>query len=204
MTLTLFAHDRHSKGGSIPVVALWIGVCGPLAFPRLQLVPLQISLDPTIEHAQVLITSLVGCIEGVLLSFALLRRCRGNVRQSDAQWAIAALSLSGLFLGWQASVTIALLTVVTRITACLMPIHWQAFRFPLAGHIAVATSIQLLLWRPIVIVLERADGRMPLAVAAFAVVTTLVLSRILDLAEAGAARIEDAPVKPVFIEHDFT
>lgn len=143
-TLSLFAWDRFEASAWFVAVALIVGVGGPLIWPGLQVVQWDDLVSPAAgSRVRVAVGQLAGGTIGLLLGYCLVRRAPGNIRAGDAGATLLALLLVGLYLGWQAALAIAALTVAVRILLCVT----AARTWPVTASIAVATLIQLLSWR---------------------------------------------------------
>jgi leader peptidase (prepilin peptidase)/N-methyltransferase len=144
-TLSLFAWDRFGASPWLVAIALTVGIVGPLIWPGLQVVQWDDLVSPAagsrIRVAGV--GQLAGGTIGLLLGYCLVRRAPGNIRAGDTCATLLAMLLVGLYLGWQAALAIAALTVAVRILLCVT----AARSWPVTAAIAVATLIHLLSWR---------------------------------------------------------
>ncbi len=90
------------------------------------------------------VNALAGLTAGVLAGGVLA--C-GECSQDQRGNTIAALSLSGLFLGWQAAVSIVVAAVLLRLMLRPLSGRWSRQPLPATVVVAVLTLLQIVLWR---------------------------------------------------------
>jgi hypothetical protein len=95
------------------------------------------------SRLRVVIGQVAGAIAGLLLGNCFVRRTPGNIRAGDVGATLLGMVLVGLYLGWQAALAVAAMTIVLRTLVSLT----SARAWPVAPSIVVATLIQLLAWR---------------------------------------------------------
>jgi prepilin signal peptidase PulO-like enzyme (type II secretory pathway) len=146
MTWCLFACDRLRVPRRLLFCALLIGMVAPVVRPQLH--PLrwdegQHLLSFLGPQAEALANVAVGAIAGLVVGALMMRRTGGNVRHGDANTTLSGATLVGVFLGWQATVGIALLATSFRWLAVISP----ARRWPVVVWITLATLLHLTAWR---------------------------------------------------------
>jgi prepilin signal peptidase PulO-like enzyme (type II secretory pathway) len=144
VTLSLFAWDRFGIPLLLVAMALAVGIICPLVWPVLQVVQWDDLVSPLADsRLRIAVGQLAGALAGLLLGNCLVRRTPGNIRAGDVGATLLGMLLVGLYLGWQAALAIAALTVLIRASLPLT----SARRWPVVVSIALATLIHLLAWR---------------------------------------------------------
>ncbi|TWT39717.1 prepilin peptidase [Blastopirellula retiformator] len=113
----LMAWDRQRIPKSTVIVAALVGIAAPLVWPGIHPVP-AIALDSSAWMVE-LLTILVGAMVGLLLGLVVRRLETREEGDLSRGWALPTmLAATGLFLGWQAVVTVA---------AVVLPLYGLAF-----------------------------------------------------------------------------
>ena len=156
LTWALIDYDRQPLPGTSVLLVLLVGAAAPAALPLLHPVPWQLP-EPVwgapyawLAHIDSgLIGAAVGGLVGTLigLSRGLMQPCR------PASHAALGLAAVGLFLGWQAVVSVTLLAGMGSLAGVFLtrfpraPFYRLAARIPWLGYLGLATCLQLAMWR---------------------------------------------------------
>lgn len=179
-TLSLFAWDRFGITPAFASIALIVGVICPLAWPNLQVVKWDDAVQLADSRLRVAIGQIASAVVGLLLGHCLVRRTPGNIRAGDTGATLVGMLLVGLYLGWQAALAVALITVLLRSAFSFT----AARTWPGVASVVIATLIHLLTWRwmrevPVY------PGLQHLWVTLLSVVTVAVVAKQVDAIEHG-------------------
>ena len=154
LVAALIEFDRQPVPASLFRVASGIGVVFPVLWPWLRPVPAWIGAAGEVSSLRPwwsgLVDTAVGlaagwCI-GKLLSLAAGRR-RNDRKAADAlAWSIALVSL---FLGWQAGLSVAVLTAVGLLLSAMAENALARLRVPPLMLVLLAAAVQIAFWRPL-------------------------------------------------------
>lgn len=201
LTCCLFAADRFRLPWPLLAIALTLGIAGPLLWPPLQVVGWDgLTNTPAFPgRLRAAIGLAIGAIAGLLLGYCLVRRTPGNIRASDTPLTLLALLLVGLYLGWQAAVAVAALTVIIRFLLAFTP----AKSWPAIAAITLATTLHLLAWRWLAawsLYPGLHSSTATIGVALFVAVGALLLDQIEHGGDAGPTIVPaDSPPEPTDI-----
>lgn len=152
LTCALIKIDRTPLPGKLIIFALIVGFGLPAVWPDVHPVPWTaprpawLAAVPGINRVD---TSLVGLAAGAALGAVLSLAQRGASRaRGDRPEAAIVLALPGLYLGWQAALSIAVLAAAfALLNALIRRIAGRSSAMPLAIWIGLATFAQIMLWR---------------------------------------------------------
>jgi leader peptidase (prepilin peptidase)/N-methyltransferase len=157
LTCALIKLDRQALPRRLLAFGAIVGLAAPAIWPWLHPVPWAADLPDWLDAlpwAARIDTSLVGLAAGGGLGMllALGQRQSGQGRAGPGRSArpetAALLALVGLFLGWQAALSIAVLTAASHLLLTIaLTIARQPIHVPLALTLGPATFAHLLAWR---------------------------------------------------------
>ena len=156
VVLALIDWDRLRTPKKLTFAGLLVGSLFPAIWPNLQPVtwwvprPDWLAPWPWVEHLD---TSLAGLIAGVcigtfLSAAAALRGTSPEERRCIRTRATASMALVGLFLGWQAAISVAAFTALLQLLAAGFGYVWRRIaNVPVSGWVLASTALHLCLWR---------------------------------------------------------
>jgi leader peptidase (prepilin peptidase)/N-methyltransferase len=147
LVMTLIQHDGHRIPLGIVKLALAVGLLLPLAWPWLRPIPALVATDLTWWRGGV--DGLAGAVAGLALGSLLAAFVRPNAGQPANRWSVvAAMLLAGVFLGWQAAVTIGMASLIAQLAIRALAIAWpRLHNLPPILWPALATGLHVPLWK---------------------------------------------------------
>jgi len=191
VVVSLIEWDRLRTPKRITLAGLLAGFLFPSIWPNLHPVawwmprPEWLTQWPWLERLD---TSLVGVIAGAclgaLLAVAAVSRGRPPEENRDIRTnAMVSMTLAGLFLGWQAAISVAAFGAVYQSFAAVLAYLWPRIAaLPVAGWILAATALHLSLWETLSAWSfwpGAHSGVLVISVACIGIVGACVLARLL-------------------------
>ncbi len=156
LCMTLIVADGWRIPKRLWVSTLLVGLIGPIAFPDLRPVPFSVSevawswIPAPNSRLGELFSGLLGLSSGALLGILLIWTGPRRLLRPGQSFGLAlTIALGGLFLGWQAAISLTLIGLVLEfpvrhIGGRIIPKRLLA---PRISFLSIAVLIQLLLWR---------------------------------------------------------
>lgn len=161
LTWALIRYDGHPVPRRLMIVAFATSAAAITGWPSLQLVAAGPTALPVgrVTLTDAWLTSTIGAAVGGALGIVITRVTTiGLIRPALRSSALpAGLALAGSVLGWQATCSIAVLTLVIAICVRRLPsrLHHRMVLPSLEASVFVATTIHQLCWSWIVVLLSR-------------------------------------------------
>ena len=145
--MLLIRQDGLPIPRGLPAAGLVLGIVCPLAAPDVQVVPAAATVPLWFAGKPALLSAVTGLLAGAALGFVRAAALSSG-RWYSQQSVTFALALVGTYLGWQAALSVALMTSIVAVLAAVAARAKGAFgRVSPLTCLWVCALVQILIWR---------------------------------------------------------